>query len=57
VKKIPKIKDKPCVYCNLSEIRERQILDENDLAWAFPTNIPITKGHILVVTKSWQSLD
>jgi len=39
-----------CVYCELPEVKERQIV-ENDLAWAFPTNIPITPGHTLVVPK------
>lgn len=39
-----------CVYCTLPEIRERKIV-ENDLAWAFPTNIPITPGHTLVAPK------
>lgn len=24
---------------------------ENDLAWAFPTNIPITPGHTLIIPK------
>ena len=41
------IKEKKCVYCDLSEIRAREIIG-NDLAWAFPTNIPITPGHTLV---------
>ncbi len=41
---------KDCVYCTLPEIKERQIV-ENDLAWAFLTNIPITPGHTLVVPK------
>jgi histidine triad (HIT) family protein len=36
-----------CVYCSLSDIKERTIV-KNDLAWAFPTNIPITPGHTLV---------
>jgi diadenosine tetraphosphate (Ap4A) HIT family hydrolase len=40
-----------CVFCTLPEIKERQILEENNLAWAFPTNIPITRGHTLVVPK------
>ena len=39
-----------CVYCTLPEIRERAII-ENDLAWSFPTNIPITPGHVLIVPK------
>ncbi len=41
---------KECVFCTLPEIKERQIV-ENDLAWAFLTNIPITLGHTLVVPK------
>ena len=36
-----------CVYCSLSEIKARAIVT-NDLAWAFPTNIPIVPGHVLV---------
>ncbi len=39
-----------CPFCTLPEIKERQIV-ENDLAWAFLTNIPITLGHTLVVPK------
>lgn len=39
-----------CVYCSKPEIKARTIC-ENDLAWAFPTNIPITLGHILVSPK------
>lgn len=39
--------NKPCVYCTLPEIKEREII-HNDLAWAFPTNIPITPGHTLI---------
>ena len=41
---------KTCVYCTLPEIKEREVLS-NDLAWAFPTNIPITPGHMLVIPK------
>lgn len=41
---------KPCVYCTLPAIKERTIV-ENELAWAFPTNIPITPGHTLVSPK------
>src|SRR3989344_972206 len=41
---------KNCVYCTLPVIQERKII-ENDLAWAFPTNMPITPGHILIVPK------
>ncbi len=36
-----------CVYCSIPEIKARCIIS-NELAWAFPTNIPITKGHTLV---------
>jgi len=39
-----------CAFCEIVEIKDRQIA-ENDLAWAFPTNIPITVGHSLVVPK------
>lgn len=38
---------KPCVYCTLPDIKNREIT-KNDLAWAFPTNIPITPGHTLI---------
>ena len=41
---------KKCVYCSLPEIRNRMII-ENDLAWAFPTNIPITEGHTLIAPR------
>ncbi len=41
---------KPCPFCTLPEIQERKVT-ENALAWAFPTNIPITPGHMLVVPK------
>lgn len=36
-----------CAYCEIPEIKERKIID-NELAWAFPTNIPITPGHTLI---------
>ncbi|MEX1013730.1 MAG: HIT domain-containing protein [Candidatus Paceibacterota bacterium] len=39
-----------CVFCEIPEIKESQII-ENNLAWAFPTNIPITPGHTLVSPK------
>jgi diadenosine tetraphosphate (Ap4A) HIT family hydrolase len=39
-----------CPFCELPEIKERKI-SENKLAWAFPTNIPITPGHTLIVPK------
>ncbi|MFA6459185.1 MAG: HIT domain-containing protein [Candidatus Paceibacterota bacterium] len=41
---------KNCPYCSLPEIKERKV-NENDLAWSFPTNIPITPGHMLIVPK------
>ncbi len=40
----------PCVFCSIPEIRERTIF-ENDFAWSFPTNIPITDGHVLISPK------
>ena len=36
-----------CAFCEIPSIREREIA-RNELAWAFPTNIPIVPGHILV---------
>lgn len=41
---------KNCVYCTLPEIQTRRVA-ENELAVAFPTNIPITPGHMLVIPK------
>ena len=32
-------------------VEEGRVFAENDLAFAFPTNIPITPGHSLVVPK------
>ena len=57
-----------CTFCEITEIKARTIV-ENELAWAFPTNIPIVPGHILVVPKrcvanydqlsanEWQAID
>lgn len=39
-----------CAFCENESIQNRKIA-ENDLAWAFPTNIPITPGHTLVVPR------
>jgi histidine triad (HIT) family protein len=36
-----------CVFCTSPDIKEHTIVRE-DLAWAFPTNIPITPGHTLI---------
>ena len=36
-----------CSFCENISNKEREIL-RNDLAWAFPTNIPIVPGHILI---------
>ncbi len=36
-----------CAYCEIPEIKERAIV-KTDLVWAFPTNIPIVPGHILI---------
>jgi diadenosine tetraphosphate (Ap4A) HIT family hydrolase len=41
---------KHCVYCTNVDIKNRKIA-ENDLAWVFPTNIPIVPGHVLVAPK------
>jgi len=42
------MKDKAaCPYCSVPEIKALMIIG-NDLAWAFPTNIPIVPGHVLI---------
>jgi diadenosine tetraphosphate (Ap4A) HIT family hydrolase len=38
---------KKCVYCTKPEVKARTII-KNKLAFAFPTYIPITPGHILL---------
>ncbi len=38
---------KRCVFCDTPQITERKII-QNNLAFAFPTNIPITEGHTLI---------
>src|SRR5262245_21618360 len=39
-----------CVYCSNKDIQKRKITS-NTLAFAFPTNIPIVPGHILIAPK------
>lgn len=39
--------NKSCVYCNNPEVRRRAFFSDN-LVSAFPTNIPIVPGHILI---------
>ncbi len=39
-----------CVFCTQADIQDR-IIVENAHARAFPTNIPITPGHTLIVPK------
>ena len=39
-----------CIVCDNEDLRARKV-SENDLAWAYPTNIPITPGHTLIVPK------
>ena len=41
---MPKI----CAFCTDPENKERTIM-ATDLAWSFPTNIPIVPGHTLIV--------
>ena len=36
-----------CPFCELKEIEERVVI-KNDLAKAFPTNIPVVPGHMLI---------
>ncbi len=42
--------EKQSIFTTLPEIKERSIAD-NETAWAFLTNIPITPGHALVAPK------
>lgn len=39
-----------CAFCELDVIKKREIVGDN-LAWAFPTNIPIVPGHILIAPR------
>lgn len=39
-----------CPYCTLPQVQAVKII-ENNYTWAFPTNIPIVPGHILVIPK------
>lgn len=39
-----------CPFCDRGILKER-IIAENDLVFAFPTNIPIVPGHVLVCPK------
>ncbi len=45
-----KKKAKDCVYCTNIDVKNRKIT-ENNLAFAFPTNIPIVPGHVLIAPK------
>ena len=40
-----------CAFCELPEIKAREIITGNELAWAFPTNIPIVHGHVLIAPR------
>lgn len=37
-----------CSYCEDPEIEKRTII-KNEYVWAFPSNIPIVPGHVLIV--------
>src|SRR3989344_3111369 len=39
-----------CAFCESPEIKKRTIV-ENDLVFAFPTNIPVVPGHLLICPK------
>lgn len=41
-----------CAFCEIVAVSEKdRIILENDLAYAFPTNIPVVPGHLLIVPK------
>ncbi len=44
------MRSKDCVFCSIPEIKERAVAS-NRFARAFPTNIPIVPGHILIAPK------
>jgi diadenosine tetraphosphate (Ap4A) HIT family hydrolase len=48
-----------CPFCAENDGKPRMIV-ENKLAWAFPTNIPITPGHVLICplrcVPTWEQL-
>lgn len=39
-----------CAFCTNEQIKARTVI-ENELVWAFPTNIPITVGHTIICPK------
>lgn len=39
-----------CPFCTIEATRNRSIA-ENEHAWSFPTNIPVTPGHTLIVPR------
>lgn len=41
------MKKQNCVFCTNPGVKEREII-RNEYAWAFPTNIPIVPGHVLI---------
>src|SRR3989338_4770682 len=49
-----------CVFCESKEIKER-IIVRNSLVCAFPTNIPIVPGHLLIIpircVATWEQMN
>ncbi len=41
------IKKENCVFCTSQDIKKREII-RNNYAFAFPTNIPVVPGHVLI---------
>lgn len=42
---------KDCIFCDIVESKRAQIIFENDYVLAFMDIDPITKGHVLIITK------
>ncbi|SRR5260370_5013537 len=40
-----------CLFCEILQTRQREIVAENDLFLAFPDNFPVNPGHSLIVPK------
>lgn len=36
-----------CAFCELPAVRAREVL-RDELIWAFPTNLPIVPGHMII---------
>ncbi len=40
----------PCAYCTKPDVKAREIIG-NEYAFAFPTNIPVVPGHMIIAPR------